>query len=117
MSEEPTQTKEQMYADDGYVEDGIADPGTMQEVDLSGEGALEQEARREELDAEARPSLEEESDEMGLSTPMEQRQADPFGAVDLGYKEDPDAIDSEIEGVGPGAGSVNAETLDPLEES
>jgi hypothetical protein len=114
MTEEPTQSKQEMYADDGYVEDGVADPGTMKEVDMSSEGALEEEAAREEGGADEPSALEADSEEMGLSTPMEQRQADPYGAVDMGYKEDPDASDSEIEGVGPG---VNAETLDPLEET
>jgi hypothetical protein len=112
MSEDKTQSYQEMYQDDGYVESGVAEPGTMQEVDMAGEGDLEQEYVREEVDEGASP-LEEESRLQRLSTPLEQKEADPYAAVDMGYKEDPDAVDSEVEGfIKP---TTTAETIDPLE--
>jgi hypothetical protein len=112
MSEDPTQTYDEMYRQDGYVESGVAEPGTMQEVDMAGEGDLEQQWAREEGSLETDSPVEEDSLRQGLSTPLEQRQADPYAAVDMGYKEDPDAMDSEVEGYSP---TANAETIDPLE--
>ena len=113
MSEDKTQSYDELYQDDGYIESGVAEPGTMQEVDMAGEGDLEQEWRREESAADTDSELERDSARQDLSTPLEQRQADPYAAMDMGYKEDPDAMESEVEGYSP---TANAETIDPLEE-
>lgn len=99
----------ELYADDGYVEQGVADPGTMQEVDSSSESLLEEEERREELDDRPRPRTVRGEP----NPPLVQRQADASDAIDRGYLEDREGERDEEEGRSP----TNAETIDPLEET
>jgi hypothetical protein len=99
----------ELYADDGYVEFGVADPGTMQEVDSSSESLLEEEERREEVDDRPRPRRQEGEP----NPPLAQRQADASDSYDRGFMEDREGERDEEEGRSPS----NAETIDPLEES
>jgi hypothetical protein len=106
---ERTQSKEEMYADDGYVEQGVADPGTMQDQDPAGESYLAEEEEREELDDRPHPAAREGEP----NPPLTQRQADASDAIDRGFMEDREGERDEEEGRSPS----NAETIDPLEET
>jgi hypothetical protein len=108
---EPTQSYDDMYADDGYVEEGVADPGTMQDVDLSGEESLEAEEEREEYHVEG--SEPAQGVEGSLNPPLEQRTTDDAAlAMDEGYMEDREFERDDEEGRAP----INSQTIDPLEE-
>src|SRR5207248_4986833 len=106
---EEEESDPELYAADGYVEQGVADPGTMQEVDSSSESALEEEERREELDDRPRPR----SQRGEPNPPLVQRQADASDAIDRGFEEDREGERDEEEGRSP----TNAETIDPFEET
>lgn len=99
----------ELYADDGYVELGVADTGTMQEADTSSESLLEEEEEREELDDRPRPRTHPGEP----NPPLVQRQADASDAIDRGFMEDREGERDEEEGRSPS----NAETIDPLEET
>lgn len=107
---QPAETYEEMYADDSYVESGVGERGTMQEVDLSGEDDLEAEEDREEYHEE--PGEPAEGVEGAQNPAQTQRQArDGADSFDRGFMEDRDFERDEEEGRGP----TNAETRDPLE--
>jgi hypothetical protein len=104
---EPTQSAKEMYADDGYVESGVAEPGTMQEVDPGGEDFLAEEQAREEYTGEPDATAREGEP----NPPLTQRQARPGDAVDLGYMEDREG-ERDLE---EGRAVTNAESIDSLE--
>jgi len=107
--EPPAGGEEELYADDGYVEQGVADTGTMQDEDSAAEDFLAREEQLEEVDD--RPRLRIVRGEP--NPPLVQRQADASDAIDRGFLEDREGERDEEEGRSP----TNAETIDPLEET
>jgi hypothetical protein len=107
--EPPAGDEDDLYADDGYVELGVADTGTMQDEDSSAEDYLAREEELEEADDRPRPRTVRGEP----NPPLVQRQADASDAIDRGFMEDREGERDEEEGRSP----TNAETIDPLEET
>jgi hypothetical protein len=99
-------------AEEGRLFQLDGDAETIEDVDLSGEDALEEEEAREEYHPEVGEPAERV--EGALNPAQTQRQArDAADSFDRGYMEDRDFERDEEEGRSP----TNAKTRDPLEGS